>query len=109
MNWIVVEKMGLEPTTSCMPCKRSSQLSYIPIIYGFLFLAVQRNKSYWLKERLHIFYVFIYRPPIAFLQRTQIKKRLWPRYTLPVYSIDNEIEILFFQIGKNIRTLKTNT
>jgi hypothetical protein len=26
-----VEKMGLEPTTSCMPCKRSSQLSYIPI------------------------------------------------------------------------------
>jgi hypothetical protein len=26
-----VEKMGVEPTTSCMPCKRSSQLSYIPI------------------------------------------------------------------------------
>ena len=26
----LVEKMGLEPTTSCMPCKRSSQLSYIP-------------------------------------------------------------------------------
>jgi hypothetical protein len=27
-----VEKMGVEPTTSCMPCKRSSQLSYIPVI-----------------------------------------------------------------------------
>lgn len=26
-----VEKMGVEPTTSCMPCKRSSQLSYIPV------------------------------------------------------------------------------
>ena len=26
-----VEKMGFEPTTSCMPCKRSSQLSYIPL------------------------------------------------------------------------------
>ena len=26
-----VEKIGLEPTTSCMPCKRSSQLSYIPV------------------------------------------------------------------------------
>ncbi len=25
-----VELMGLEPTTSCMPCKRSSQLSYSP-------------------------------------------------------------------------------
>ncbi len=23
--------MGFEPTTSCMPCKRSSQLSYIPV------------------------------------------------------------------------------
>jgi hypothetical protein len=27
---MIVEKIGLEPTTSCMPCKRSSQLSYIP-------------------------------------------------------------------------------
>ncbi len=26
-----VELMGLEPTTSCMPCKRSSQLSYSPV------------------------------------------------------------------------------
>ena len=26
----VVEIMGLEPMTSCMPCKRSSQLSYTP-------------------------------------------------------------------------------
>ena len=26
-----VEKIGLEPTTSCMPCKRSSQLSDIPV------------------------------------------------------------------------------
>jgi len=25
-----VEKMGLEPTTSWLPAKRSSQLSYIP-------------------------------------------------------------------------------
>ena len=25
-----VEIIGVEPTTSCMPCKRSSQLSYIP-------------------------------------------------------------------------------
>ncbi len=28
-----VEKMGFEPTTSCMPCKRSSQLSYIPSLW----------------------------------------------------------------------------
>ena len=27
---LAVELMGLEPTTSCMPCKRSSQLSYSP-------------------------------------------------------------------------------
>ncbi len=25
-----VETVGLEPTTSCMPCKHSSQLSYAP-------------------------------------------------------------------------------
>ncbi|MEY4460149.1 MAG: hypothetical protein RL429_138, partial [Bacteroidota bacterium] len=25
-----VEIVGVEPTTSCMPCKRSSQLSYTP-------------------------------------------------------------------------------
>src|SRR5690606_21182666 len=25
-----VELMGIEPTTSCMPCRRSSQLSYSP-------------------------------------------------------------------------------
>ena len=28
-----VEKMGLEPTTPCMPCKCSSQLSYIPELF----------------------------------------------------------------------------
>ena len=28
----VVEIIGFEPMTSCMPCKRSSQLSYTPII-----------------------------------------------------------------------------
>src|SRR6476646_3457924 len=28
---IQVELMGVEPTTSCMPCKRSSQLSYSPL------------------------------------------------------------------------------
>ena len=28
----VVEKMGLEPTTSWLPAKRSSHLSYIPFI-----------------------------------------------------------------------------
>ena len=27
---LLVELMGLEPMTSCMPCKRSSQLSYNP-------------------------------------------------------------------------------
>ncbi len=27
----MVEIRGLEPRTSCMPCKRSSQLSYIPM------------------------------------------------------------------------------
>lgn len=27
----MVEIQGLEPWTSCMPCKRSSQLSYIPL------------------------------------------------------------------------------
>ena len=26
----LVEIVGVEPTTSCMPCKRSSQLSYTP-------------------------------------------------------------------------------
>ncbi len=25
-----MEMIGLEPTTSCMPCKRSSQVSYTP-------------------------------------------------------------------------------
>jgi hypothetical protein len=28
----VVEIIGFEPMTSCMPCKRSSQLSYTPIL-----------------------------------------------------------------------------
>ena len=27
-----VEIIGFEPMTSCMPCKRSSQLSYTPIM-----------------------------------------------------------------------------
>ncbi len=27
-----VEIIGFEPMTSCMPCKRSSQLSYTPIL-----------------------------------------------------------------------------
>ncbi len=26
-----VEVVGFEPMTSCMPCKRSSQLSYTPV------------------------------------------------------------------------------
>ncbi len=31
MNWtFTVEVRGVEPLTSCMPCKRSSQLSYTP-------------------------------------------------------------------------------
>ena len=29
-NRNLVEIVGVEPTTSCMPCKRSSQLSYTP-------------------------------------------------------------------------------
>ena len=37
---ILVEKMGLEPTTFWLPAKRSSQLSYIPVlraqIYDFI-------------------------------------------------------------------------
>jgi hypothetical protein len=28
---MLVEMGGLEPPTSCMPCKRSGQLSYIPM------------------------------------------------------------------------------
>lgn len=28
----VVETRGVEPRTSCMPCKRSSQLSYVPLV-----------------------------------------------------------------------------
>ena len=28
-----VEPMGVEPTTSCMPCRRSPKLSYGPIIH----------------------------------------------------------------------------
>jgi hypothetical protein len=32
LTWtFVVELIGLEPTTSCMPCKRSSKLSYSPV------------------------------------------------------------------------------
>ena len=31
MAGLVVELRGFEPRTSCMPCKRSSQLSYSPI------------------------------------------------------------------------------
>ena len=30
-RWPTVELIGLEPTTSCMPCKRSSKLSYSPV------------------------------------------------------------------------------
>ena len=30
--FLTVEIVGIEPTTSCMPCKRSSQLSYTPKI-----------------------------------------------------------------------------
>ena len=32
----VVEIIGFEPMTSCMPCKRSSQLSYTPILTTLL-------------------------------------------------------------------------
>ena len=28
--WFYLEVRGIEPLTSCMPCKRSSQLSYTP-------------------------------------------------------------------------------
>ena len=28
-----VEIIGVEPMTSCMPCKRSSQLSYTPLYF----------------------------------------------------------------------------
>ena len=41
----LVEKIGLEPTTSWLPAKRSSQLSYIP---NFLFHSAQdqnRNRA----------------------------------------------------------------
>ena len=34
MTKTLVESGGLEPPTSCMPCKRSSQLSYDPILEG---------------------------------------------------------------------------
>ncbi len=30
---MVVEIIGFEPMTSCMPCKRSSQLSYTPFAW----------------------------------------------------------------------------
>lgn len=36
---ISVEKMGLEPTTPCMPCKCSSQLSYIPLFFTYASLS----------------------------------------------------------------------
>jgi hypothetical protein len=32
-DYFLVELQGFEPWTSCMPCKRSSQLSYSPVIY----------------------------------------------------------------------------
>jgi hypothetical protein len=43
MGGFLVEKMGFEPTTSCMPCKRSSQLSYIPMSDNRL-IGLQRCK-----------------------------------------------------------------
>ena len=46
---LVVELMGVKPTTSCMPYKRSNQLSYSPIpirIADNLYLI----KLYWVYE-----------------------------------------------------------
>ena len=47
-----VEKMGFEPTTSWLPVKRSSQLSYIPIVEGkysqeFVSLAIVGEHLFW--------------------------------------------------------------
>ena len=38
--------IGLEPTTSCMPCKRSSQVSYTPVFvyYNKISAALSRMR-----------------------------------------------------------------
>ena len=53
-----VEVVGFEPMTSCMPCKRSSQLSYTPVF------SVSKYKSSWGNYAilwLYFFQIFIRR------------------------------------------------
>ena len=38
-----LEMIGLEPTTSCMPCKRSSQVSYTPV---FVLCTITKFRPY---------------------------------------------------------------
>ena len=62
--------MGVEPTTSCMPCKRSSQLSYIPALRGkysaFKFQFANINLQIF-KKSISSFSEFLY-----FYQKNQI-------------------------------------
>ena len=41
-----VEKIGLEPTTSWLPAKRSSQLSYIPNFINFQPVAFRLKRNF---------------------------------------------------------------
>ena len=42
-KFVMVELRGLEPLTSCMPCKRSSQLSYSPAPDALMFHLMKGN------------------------------------------------------------------
>ena len=91
--------MGLEPTTSWLPVKRSSQLSYIPMSW--------KNWFYWtfyfLQEKIVMqIYTFVWisiQKPIT-NSFTNKNKRLSNITWFKLHFIIKKLEVLIFSINK---------